>query len=906
MTDLATIRIPVDSSDMVQAVRESKNLERGIKMLVDAFDAGVIGASQFGKGLLQLKREYQDLFTSSQQATAAVRGHAKSLQESATAAEQAAVAKNNLAMATKKAETAFALANQKAKEELQTLRNRAEFAWAMAMQREQESQKAVQAAERQAQAEAKLAAEILRRRKTQEASATTNAAAFQSQIGPNLGLGAQGISAGASASAFEAEIERLRTKYDQIYASSQLYEKSLAEINQAHTVGVLSVKQHEAAVESLNVEYQNFQNGIALAGNRFAQHVNQTSTGMNKFGVAAQQTGYQVSDFLVQVQSGTNPLVAFSQQATQLAGLLYLMPERFQLARLAVLGFSVSVATAISVVTIGIPLLAMLAMSFFNSGEKADKAAEGVDRYKKALDDLKFATETVQADINKLTFGTEDPAIANARQRQKDAQEEIAKLKAEAMRITARGVIFDPTDEQKAAIENALTGYRDITVELNNLIFKQSALNEAQSMLNGGLSVAAGIQKGVNYDRTVELRLAKEQVKADEQAASVARLKKSVFHAMANEMGAVSFAVLESLNAQKALNAALSSGDAEQFNRAINDALAAGVKFSQTDLNSIVALAARNGWSLAGALRAAAQAAQVGPIVNADPSMGPGFENRGKLRGSSRQATYQPTFSEIYNREIEKAAGGGGGGAKTDPLEELRQQIKLETELLGVSEAQARVIQALGQDRSKYSQAEIAAITAEIEAYMQKQEAVERTKQIMDTVKSSMEDAFMSMVDGTKSAKDAFKSMAAEIIKELYRVLVVQRMVGAISGAFGGGGGLGLFTGPSTGSFGLPFGGARATGGPIEAHKAYLVGEKGPELVIPRQSGTVVNAAQTAQAMGKGSGDVTVNNNITVTGSDAAMVRTEIAKMIPQITNATKAAVIDAKQRGGQMAAAFR
>jgi hypothetical protein len=35
------------------------------------------------------------------------------------------------------------------------------------------------------------------------------------------------------------------------------------------------------------------------------------------------------------------------------------------------------------------------------------------------------------------------------------------------------------------------------------------------------------------------------------------------------------------------------------------------------------------------------------------------------------------------------------------------------------------------------------------------------------------------------------------------------------------------------------------------------------------------------------------------------MVRAEVAKMIPQITNATKAAVIDARLRGGQMKAAF-
>jgi phage-related minor tail protein len=160
-----------------------------------------------------------------------------------------------------------------------------------------------------------------------------------------------------------------------------------------------------------------------------------------------------------------------------------------------------------------------------------------------------------------------------------------------------------------------------------------------------------------------------------------------------------------------------------------------------------------------------------------------------------------------------------------------------------------------------------------------------------------MEDTLMSIVDGTKSAKEAFKSMAAEIIKELYRVLVVQKLVNSVSG---------FFSPAPAGSVApppRPLG--LATGGSMMANRTYMVGENGPELVIPRHSGTVVNAKQTASAMG-GGGSITVQNNITVTGSDSAMVRTEIAKMIPQITNATKAAVIDARLRGGQMKQAFR
>jgi hypothetical protein len=33
---------------------------------------------------------------------------------------------------------------------------------------------------------------------------------------------------------------------------------------------------------------------------------------------------------------------------------------------------------------------------------------------------------------------------------------------------------------------------------------------------------------------------------------------------------------------------------------------------------------------------------------------------------------------------------------------------------------------------------------------------------------------------------------------------------------------------------------ARATGGPVEADEPYLVGEKGPEIVVPKQKGTVI------------------------------------------------------------------
>lgn len=56
-------------------------------------------------------------------------------------------------------------------------------------------------------------------------------------------------------------------------------------------------------------------------------------------------------------------------------------------------------------------------------------------------------------------------------------------------------------------------------------------------------------------------------------------------------------------------------------------------------------------------------------------------------------------------------------------------------------------------------------------------------------------------------------------------------------GGSGGGGGLGNLIGQSLGAlFGLP---GRATGGPVSPGRAFLVGERGPEVFVPTSSGRI-------------------------------------------------------------------
>ena len=171
---------------------------------------------------------------------------------------------------------------------------------------------------------------------------------------------------------------------------------------------------------------------------------------------------------------------------------------------------------------------------------------------------------------------------------------------------------------------------------------------------------------------------------------------------------------------------------------------------------------------------------------------------------------------------------------------------------------------------------------------------VEQTENLFKQVESSMESAFMSMIDGTMSAKDAFRSMASDIIRELFRVLVVQRLVGSFSS--GGGGILGsVFTGLT----------GRASGGSVQAGQPYMTGESGRELFVPQTNGRILSPAQTNNAMGGGGDNVTVNQTINVSTGVQQTVRTEIKSLMPQIAESAKGAVVDAKRRGGSYGRSF-
>lgn len=119
---------------------------------------------------------------------------------------------------------------------------------------------------------------------------------------------------------------------------------------------------------------------------------------------------------------------------------------------------------------------------------------------------------------------------------------------------------------------------------------------------------------------------------------------------------------------------------------------------------------------------------------------------------------------------------------------------------------------------------------------VQIQESTQRTQQVFDTVYGNMGSAIDNFV---KNGKLSMKDLARSVIQDLIAIQMkaaAMRFLGAAFSMFSGGGGFG--TGNAFGNQDL--GGFLAEGGPAEANTPYIVGERGPELFIPRSSGTVI------------------------------------------------------------------
>ena len=115
---------------------------------------------------------------------------------------------------------------------------------------------------------------------------------------------------------------------------------------------------------------------------------------------------------------------------------------------------------------------------------------------------------------------------------------------------------------------------------------------------------------------------------------------------------------------------------------------------------------------------------------------------------------------------------------------------------------------------------------------------------------SGLTSGLQGIIDGTMTAEEAFANMLkgmADALIQTATQMIAQYIAIGIARAFAGMGGGGSFGSGASAPLtsGLDFSSAfRADGGPVNANRPYMVGERGPELFVPSSPGTVVTSEQ--------------------------------------------------------------
>lgn len=157
---------------------------------------------------------------------------------------------------------------------------------------------------------------------------------------------------------------------------------------------------------------------------------------------------------------------------------------------------------------------------------------------------------------------------------------------------------------------------------------------------------------------------------------------------------------------------------------------------------------------------------------------------------------------------------------------------------------------------------------------------------------------FDSLTDGAKDFGETLEDLAAQLLNmtaqaALFGTGPMANILGT-SEASGGAGGL---VGSLMSSLLPQFGGARAGGGPVAAGKAYLVGEKRPELFVPGRSGTIIpNTDLTPPKMnsgGGGSAHITVGVAVDENGSLKPFVQRVSGDVAVSVVQGAAPAIVD-------------
>lgn len=640
----------------------------------------------------------------------------------------------------------------------------------------------------------------------------------------------------------------------------------------------------------------------------------------NRMGVVTQQAGYQVSDFIVQVQSGTNAFVAFGQQASQLVGVLPLVAGKIGLTT----GAAIALSSALG---IAIPVVTAIGAYLSRAGKDAEETKTAIDSLTQSLEQFEQAQKALQlgVSVGQLTVTERIKELDEEILKTSDHIDKLALAMTASLSTTGTagfGFIFRGLADDIQEAQDKIVGLEELRARLSDRI--NVKFENQKRSLQEQLLIAQSINKNGKDSEQVETlrnRLASRDILLKAKALGMTNdqlfeLMQIVKQTQAAEKATrINLALAEQEEASTKRSVDLHEKLADTRNRESKDRQKAVQKILDTVSKEYDIISDKlrlvNQEYLSDKDSAAYQRVKL--QIERD-NYEQTLKSKGVLGDNLRLIMNQfdayhsmlKTLKDINEEEKKRldaitlqqkmvgvgvASGRGGDPRQRDTRYQQEFGYKTIDELIAEHNARNKGIK------------ETIDLTRELTDAQKQQVA------IADSVSGAFGDFFMGLVDGTTSAKDAFRAMATDIIQQLYRILVVEQMVqsiaGAITGAFNpasAAGTEGTVAPPRrpTKIFGKYEGGGYTGSGP---RSGGLDGKGGfMAMLHPRE--TVIDHTK-----GQSAGGTVVNQvfNISANTSDDTkrLITQTIAQASPAIINQSVGAVMNQRRRGGAMKSAF-
>lgn len=682
--------------------------------------------------------------------------------------------------------------------------------------------------------------------------------ALQARINDMVGIGTKGAKEWTGVLAEQGkEFERLRTKINPVFGVINRYKTSVVEIQTAHRIGAVSADEMTSAIQR---ERQAALASIAAIKQRNSALADTPVRGgsFNTANIAA-----QFQDIGVTAAMGMSPIQIALQQGTQLSAVLNQMGGAKSV--IAGLGAAfASVISPVSLATIGIVGLTAAGAQYFSTFmEGSDKTAEA----------MRAEVELIQKVAQQ--WGAALPAL----QAYADGQQQlISQQDALNGLIAAREHAGAPLLE---GLDEALGEVVDLQMKLSMLGDDQAAEKLREKFEELRTKVAEGNATQEDFN---------DLIAATKGILDSASLSGDGFIAMLNSLAGRAAAILPTMHAlaNDVERAFGGGGPARRYSRGGRPTL---------DL----------------------------PDNAPTPDFAPnredvGAENDRRLARANRRSSraHAKTSTDRFFEDIEAIK------ARTVALAEeqaqlgmsyeaqTKRQIAFDLEQKALKDVREEARRKGDQDwqNAQISPEQVAKIDEVSDAYARQAQMLKDARAAQADFQDWINvgrDATRGFIDDLlngASAGEAFANVLGKIGDKLLDMAMNDLFGGGNSGGpgllgalFGGFGGGGSSSSPLSWLDDM----FRAGGGPVQAGQPYIVGEKRPELFVPRTSGTIVPQVPSLVAAGGGSTSVPINISIDARGADREglmRVERQVAALKRDLPGVVDQRVTTMRQRG--------